>query len=101
VGVGFCTPLHASGTACSGLGGRPQGNGCIVPEGIGGGAGEGPQFSAGHPPPLLSWRLGHGKALAQLVPWNILRVHDVGERVRGETEARVEISTRQQAPLEV
>ena len=58
---------------------------------------EGPQFAAGHPPPLLSRRLGHGKALAQLVPWNLFRVHDVGERVRGEAEAGVEVSTRQQA----
>ena len=86
-------PLHASGSACPGLGGGPPGNGCIVPEGIGGGAGEGHQFAAGHPPPLLSWRLGHGKALAQLVPMNLLRVHDVGEEVRGETE--VEVSTKQ------
>jgi len=39
---------------------RAPGNGCIVPEGIGGCAVEGPQFAAGNPPPLLSWRPGHG-----------------------------------------
>ena len=37
----------------------------------------------------------HRKALAQLVPWNIPRVHDDGEGVRGEAEAGVEIRTRQ------
>ena len=101
MGVGFCTPLHASGTACPGLGGRPQGNGCIVPEGIGGAAGEGPQFTAGYPHPLLPWGLRHRKALAQLVPWNLLWVHDDGEGIRGETEAGVEVRTMQQAPLRV
>ena len=85
----------------SGLGRWPPGSGCIVPEVIEGCAGEGPKFAAGNSPPLLSWRFGHGEALAQCVPWNLFRVYYVGEKVRGETEVGVEVSAGHQAPFGV
>jgi hypothetical protein len=38
--LALAPPIHASGTACPGLGGRPPGNGCFVPGGVGRDAGE-------------------------------------------------------------
>ena len=40
MGVGACSPIYASGAAYPGLGGRPRGNGYVVPGGIGLDAGE-------------------------------------------------------------
>jgi hypothetical protein len=56
-GAGSYPPIHASGTACPGFGGRPPCNGCFAPEGIGRDAGEGSQLPARYdnPPPPLPW----------------------------------------------
>ena len=43
--------------------------------------------------------LSHGKALIELLPWNLLWIHNDGEGVRGQAEAGAEICSRKQAPL--
>jgi len=50
---------------------------------------------------LLQWRSGDGQTLARIVPGNLLRIHDAGERVRGEAEGGVEVGAGPTAPVGV